>query len=74
MIGITIFIEVVLLVLAIVFWAIAEEEGYISLGILGCICFIALIVTPIAIGSCHGYINYNESNDRDLARITAVTQ
>ena len=29
---------------------------------------------PIAIGELHGYINYNPSNDRDLARITAVTQ
>lgn len=26
------------------------------------------------VGSLHGYINYKESNDKDLARITAVTQ
>jgi hypothetical protein len=35
---------------------------------------ILLIIIPILIGMYHGYINYNESNDKDLARITAVTQ
>lgn len=33
-----------------------------------------LIVVPIVIGSLHGYINYMPSNDKDKARITAVTQ
>ncbi len=35
---------------------------------------ILMLASPIAIGRLHGYIDYNESNDRDLARITAVTQ
>ena len=35
---------------------------------------IIAIIAPILIGIFHGYIDYNESNDRDKARITAVTQ
>ena len=33
-----------------------------------------LFVIPTIIGNAHGYINYIESNDKDKARITAVTQ
>ena len=35
---------------------------------------VALFAVPIAAGSLHGYVDYKESNDTDLARITAVTQ
>ena len=51
------------------------EENYSTFGVLGVFGFlIMLFVMPIIIGSVHGYINYIESNDRDKARITAVTQ
>lgn len=33
-----------------------------------------LIVTPLVFGDLFGYINYEPSNDRDKARIIAVTQ
>jgi len=52
----------------------ANSEGNTLAGILGFILLIALLVIPIAVGSLHGYIDYKESNDKDLARITAVTQ
>ena len=32
------------------------------------------IAVPIGISELHGYIEYKPSNDKDLARITAVTQ
>lgn len=35
---------------------------------------VILFAFPILFGSLHGYVDYKESNDRDLARITAVTQ
>ena len=47
-----------------------HEEIWATLGgmlIVGAICLTIF-------GCCHGFINYKESNDRDLARITAVTQ
>lgn len=74
MIGITILIEILLLVVIGVCWYMVEENDSMVAVIIGLICGVALIVTPIAIGKCHGYINYKESNDKDLARITAVTQ
>lgn len=74
MIVLTIFIEIVILILIGVCWYQAEEN-YSTLGVLGVFGFlIMLFVMPITIGSVHGYINYIESNDRDKARITAVTQ
>ena len=74
MIVLTIFIEIVILILIGVCWYQAEEN-YSTLGVLGVFGFlIMLFVMPIIIGSVHGYINYIESNDRDKARITAVTQ
>lgn len=33
-----------------------------------------LIFVPLLFGELHGYINYIPSNDKDKARITAVTQ
>lgn len=74
MIGLVILIEIVLFIVVGVLWTIAEDNGNVLAGILSCVCFVALFITPIAVGKCHGYINYNESNDKDLARITAVTQ
>ncbi len=74
MIVLTIFIEIVILILIGVCWHQAEEN-YSTFGALGVFVFlIMLFVMPITIGSVHGYINYIESNDRDKARITAVTQ
>ena len=74
MIGLTILIEIILVILVGVLWYFAEENDSILCGILGIVCFTTLFIAPIAIGSLHGYINYNASNDKDLARITAVTQ
>ena len=74
MIGITILIEIVIILLGILFWYLAEDKDSIICGALAFICCVALFVTPIAIGKFHGYINYNASSDKDLARITAVTQ
>lgn len=74
MIGLTILIEIVIILLGIFFWYLVEEYDNLISGILAVVCLIALFVTPVAIGKCHGYINYKESNDKDLARITAVTQ
>ncbi len=74
MIVLTIFIEIVMLILVGVCWYQAEENDSIF-GILGIFIFgTMLFVMPITIGSVHGYINYIESNDKDKARITAVTQ
>lgn len=74
MIVLTIFIEIVILILIGLCWNNAEENcgGFGVLGVFGFV--IMLFVMPIIIGSVHGYINYIESNDKDKARITAVTQ
>ena len=74
MIGLMIFIEIVILVLAGVMFYLAEENVSILAVVLGCIMFILLFAIPIGFGACHGYINYVESSDKDKARITAVTQ
>lgn len=54
-----------------------EEKGYIDgdvvMGVISVLVILAIIILPIY-GILHGFINYTESNDRDLARITAVTQ
>lgn len=69
-----ILIEILLFIGMIGLWIYADVEDNVLAGVLGFILFIALFAVPIGIGSLHGYINYEESNDRDLARITAVTQ
>lgn len=74
MIGLTILIEVILLALVVVFFYLWDNSYSNVFGLLGIICIIILFVFPIVFGCLHGYINYNESNDKDLARITAVTQ
>lgn len=56
---------------------IKNEKGYIdgvTISAIICILIIlAMIFIPIY-GELHGFINYTESNDKDLARIIAVTQ
>lgn len=76
MIILTIFLEIILFGLMILFGYLAEEsfEHEFLFGAIGVICLLALFAVPISINACHGYINYIESNDKDKARITAVTQ
>lgn len=56
---------------------IKKENGYIDGDLIGGVIMllivIAIIIAPIY-GILHGFINYKESNDKDKARITAVTQ
>ena len=74
MIWLTIFIVIILIILFFVGMFLLEENDSLIGGILSTICIIAVIIVPIGIGKLHGYINYAESNDKDKARITAVTQ
>ena len=76
MILLTLFIEIILFGLMILFLYLADESyGHEFLfGGIAVICLLALFAAPIGIGTFHGYINYAESNDKDKARITAVTQ
>ena len=69
-----ILIEILLLIGMGALFIYADVEDNMLAGVLGFILLIAIFAVPIAIGSLHGYIDYRESNDRDLARITAVTQ
>lgn len=54
-----------------------NEKGYIDgemvIGVITILFFLAIIIAPIY-GALHGFVNYNASEDKDLARITAVTQ
>ena len=76
MIGLTIFIEIIIIGLIILFGYLAVDlwEHGVIFGTLCLTCVVALIAVPIGIGELHGYIEYKPSNDKDLARITAVTQ
>lgn len=74
MIIITLLIEIMIFIGACVFTYLADDRYELGFGILAFILWILLLVVPIGIGCLHGYINYNESNDKDLARITAVSQ
>lgn len=69
-----ILIEILIFIGMIALFIYAGSEDNILAGILGVVLLIALIAIPIAVGDLHGYIDYKESNDKDLARITAVTQ
>lgn len=69
-----ILIEFLLIIGTVALFVYAESEDSMLAGTMGGILFIALFVVPIGIGHFHGYVDYNESNDRDKARITAVTQ
>ena len=74
MIGLVIFIEIILFIATAVLWMIAEENDSLLAGFLALLLGASILFFPIGFGELHGYINYQESNDRDLARITAVTQ
>ena len=54
-----------------------DERGYIDgevvMGVISLLFILAMIILPIY-GALHGFVNYKESNDKNLARITAVTQ
>lgn len=67
-------IEIILLILTIVSIYWYEDTYKFRYGVIGWILIAALVITPFAVGSLHGYINYIESNDKDKARIVAVTQ
>lgn len=69
-----ILIEILVFIGMIGLFIYADSECNILAGILSVVLLIALFAIPICIGSLHGYIEYKESNDKDLARITAVTQ
>ena len=74
MILLTIFLEIFLIIGIIICAYFAEDNDSIVAAILAIFCGLMLFVAPFAIGTLHGYINYVESNDKDKARITAVTQ
>ena len=76
MILLTIFLEIILIGLTILFFCLAEASyefdgllSFIAMALL-----VSIFIAPLGIGVFHGYINYTESNDKDKARITAVTQ
>lgn len=70
-----IILMIVLFILGIVLSAIGAES-YEHEGVFSGIGFTALTLAVIMFfaGLFHGFIDYKESNDKDLARITAVTQ
>ena len=76
MILLTILLEIILLGLAILVFYLAcesfEHEGLFE--VVGAALILSMFFAPMLIGCFHGYINYVESNDKDKARITAVTQ
>lgn len=76
MILLTIFLEIILFGLMILFFYLADEsyDHDFLFGGIAVVLLLALFVVPMAIGNLHGYIDYAESNDKDKARITAVTQ
>lgn len=76
MILLTIFLEIIVFGLMVLFFYLADEswEHEFLFGGIAIILLLALFIIPISIGSLHGYIDYAESNDKDKARITAVTQ
>lgn len=56
------------------FCFIKYDDDYEDIWLLaGIVCITCLFVVPIVFGMFHGYTNYYPSNDKDLARITAVT-
>ena len=69
-----ILIEILIFIItAILFYFLMEDDNGIA-GIIGFALVFVLIAVPILVGELHGYIEYKPSNDKDLARITAVTQ
>ena len=74
MILVVILIEILLFMIAMGLWVYAENKGSAIAGLIGCSLIFVLIAVPIGISELHGYIEYKPSNDKDLARITSVTQ
>lgn len=74
MILIVILIEILVFIGMCGLFVYADSKYNMLAGILGFVLSIALFAIPIGVGSLHGYVDYKESNDKDLARITAVTQ
>lgn len=71
-----ILIEIIILGLVIWFGYLSNKswEHEVTFMMLSFVCVALLVAVPFIAGSLHGYIDYKESNDKDLARITAVTQ
>lgn len=76
MILLTILLEIILLGLAILVFNLACEsfEHESLFAVIGIALILLMVFAPVLIDCFHGYINYVESNDKDKARITAVTQ
>lgn len=75
MILLIVFLEIILFGLMLLFFCLAENyDCEFLFGGIGVLCLLALFIIPLSIGIFHGYIDYAESNDKDKARITAVTQ
>ena len=76
MILLTIFIEIILFILTMFFFYLADDsyDHEFLFGGIAVLFILSMVAMPFAIGGFHGYINYNESNDKDKARITAVIQ
>lgn len=76
MILLTIFTEIILFILTIFFFYLADDsyDHELLFGGIAILCILVMVAFPFMIGGFHGYINYNKSNDKDKARITAVTQ
>ena len=76
MILLTIFIEIILFILTIFFFYLSDDsyDHEFLFGGIAILFILVMIALPFILGGFHGYINYNESNDKDKARITAVTQ
>lgn len=69
-------VYVIVMGIATLFCFVKSEEDYdncIVYGFLAFICLICVFAVPIGFGMLHGYTNYYPSNDKDLARITAIT-
>lgn len=69
-----ILIEILLFIVMVTLFIYAENNFSNLAAVSGLILLILLLVVPITIGTLHGYVDYEESNDKDLARITSVTQ
>ncbi len=67
-------IEILVLIIASALAIYADAEFNALAGFLSFVLFVALLAIPIGVGELHGYVDYKESEDKDLARITAVTQ
>lgn len=65
---------VVIAIIALLSYAMHTFEHEALAYTLALILLVAFFVIPAGIGNLHGYVDYKESNDKDLARITAVTQ